>query len=327
MAVAPIVATAIRFRSRSVPTAPMTALLTCLPAMRTASHLLTKNIHKMCTYRYDSGMAGFEHFLEGQLARGRAYFARDEALAALGLSPHALSVALVRYVKKGRLASPSRGFYLILRPEDRSLGAPDPVRWIDPLMKYLEIDYRVALLRAAAFHGSSHQAAMVFQVIAPRQLQGTRIGRHRLEFIYQIEKDFRAVNQPDWMSSIKSDAGYAQASGLELTLFDCARYFHKVGGISSLAQIVKDLGGQAKVAQLKRIAALYPNVSVRRLGYLLELAHHERQADALRPMASKAKTAALLNPAVVPLPDGLSSPVRKIPEWRLILNEAVEIDS
>lgn len=272
-------------------------------------------------------MAGFEQFLDDQLARGRAYFAREEVLAALGLSPHALSVALVRYVKKGRLASPSRGFYLILRPEDKSLGAPDPVRWIDPLMKYLQLDYRVALLRAAAFHGSSHQAAMVFQVIAPRQLQDIRIGRHRLEFIYQAVKVFREVNQSDWLNSIKSDAGFAKVSGLELTLFDCARHFHKVGGISGLAQIVKDLGAKAKVAELKRIAALYPNVSVRRLGYLLELSHHRRQADALRPIALKAKTAALLNPAVLSLPDGLSSPGMKIPEWRLILNEAVEIDS
>lgn len=306
---------------------PVMASFPCLTVARTGSHLLTPSIHKKYTYRYDSGMAGFEHFLEGQLARGRAYFAREEALAALGLSPHALSVALVRYVKKGRLVSPSRGFYLILREEDRSLGAPDPVRWIDPLMRYLQLDYRVGLLRAAAFHGSSHQAAMVFQVIAPRQLPDIRIGRHRLEFVYQSAKAFRAVNQPDWIASIKSDAGYAKVSGLELTLLDCARYFHKVGGISSLAQIVKDLGGQAKVVELKRMAALYPNVSVRRLGYLLELAHHQRQADALRPIALKAKTAALLNPAVVSLPDELSSPVKKIPEWRLVLNEAVEIDS
>lgn len=30
-------------------------------------------------------------------------------------------------------------------------------------MKYQKLDYRVGFLRAAAFHGSSHQAAMVFQ--------------------------------------------------------------------------------------------------------------------------------------------------------------------
>lgn len=65
--------------------------------------------------------------------------------------------------KKQRLARPRRGFYLILRPEDRVARAPDPVRWIDPLMNYLGLDYRISLLRAAAFHGASHQAAMVFR--------------------------------------------------------------------------------------------------------------------------------------------------------------------
>lgn len=73
---------------------------------------------------------------------------------------------------------------MILRPEDRPLGAPDPSRWIDPLMKHLGLDYRISLLRAAAFHGASHQAAMVFQVITPRQSLPSRTvpsGSHNLK--------------------------------------------------------------------------------------------------------------------------------------------------
>ena len=259
-------------------------------------------------------------------ARGRAYFTRDEAQAALNLAPHPLSVALMRQVKKGRLANPRRGFYLILRPEDRALGAPDTVRWIDPLMKSLKLDYRIALLRAAAFHGSSHQAAMVFQLIVPRQMRGFEVGRQRLEFIYQSPATFREVNRPDWLDSIKSETGFAQVAGLELTLLDCARYFHKAGGINGLAQIAKDLGGQAKPSRLALIATHYENSSVRRLGYLLEHAGHAQQAEALRPFAKKAKTAVLLDPSVKPLVEGLSGLHEKAPDWRLIINESVEID-
>src|SRR5690606_22134713 len=153
------------------------------------------------------------------------------------LAPHPLSIALMRQVKKGRLANPRRGFYLILRPEDRALGAPDPVRWIDPLMRSLKLDYRVALLRAAAFHGSSHQAAMVFQVIVPKQIRGFEVGRQRLAFIYQNPAAFGQVNRPDWLGSIKSEAGFAKVAGMELTLLDCARYFRKAAGINGLAQI------------------------------------------------------------------------------------------
>lgn len=269
-------------------------------------------------------MATIEHYLEERLVQGRAYFTRDEAQAALDLAPHALSVALLRQAKKGRLANPRRNFYLILRPEDLTLGAPDPVRWIDPLMKYLTLDYRVALLRAAAFHGSSHQAAMVFQVIAPKQMRGFEIGRQRLEFIYQSPAAFRQVNRPDWLGSLKSEAGFAKAAGLELTLLDCARYFHKAAGINGLAQITKDLGGQAKPDTLATIAAHYENSSVRRLGYLLERAGHLQQAEALRPFARKAKTTLLLDPSVKSVA-GLSNLHEKAPDWLLIINEPVEI--
>jgi hypothetical protein len=47
-------------------------------------------------------------------------------------------------------------------------------------MKHQGIDYRISLLRAAAFHGASHQASMVFQVVVPRQLRDFDMGRHRL---------------------------------------------------------------------------------------------------------------------------------------------------
>jgi predicted transcriptional regulator of viral defense system len=272
-------------------------------------------------------MATLEQYLDDRLALGRAYFSRDDAIAALGLSPAALNMAFARQAKKGRLANPRQGFYLILRPEDRAIGAPDPVRWIDPLMKSLGVDYRITLLRAAAFHGSSHQAAMVFQVIVPRQMRGFEVGRHRLEFVYQSPSVFGQVNQPDWLDSLKSDAGFAKVAGIELTLFDCARYFHKAAGINGVAQVVKDLGGQAKPDKLAKIAAHYENSSVRRLGYLLERMHHMRQANALRPFVKKAKTAVLLDPSVKPLVEGLPGLHEKEPKWLLILNETVEVDS
>ena len=265
--------------------------------------------------------------MDDRLAHGRAYFLREEAQATLGLSSEALSMALMRQAGKNRLASPRHGFYLILRPEDRNIGAPDPARWIDPLMKYLHLDYRIALLRAAAFHGASHQASMVFQVIVPKQMRGCEIGRHRLEFVYQSPPTFARVNRTDWLDSLKSDAGFAQVAGVELTLLDCVRYFHRAGGINSVTQIVKDLGGQARAQTLAKLAAHYENSSVRRLGYLLEQMRHIRQADALRPFVRKAKTAVPLDPSVKPLIEGLPGLREEVPRWKLILNEPIEAES
>jgi hypothetical protein len=63
-------------------------------------------------------------------------------------------------------------------------------------------DERARLLRAAAFHGSSHQAAMVSQVIVPRQVRDLEIGRHRLQFLYQAPRVFAQLNQPDLLGQI-----------------------------------------------------------------------------------------------------------------------------
>jgi len=280
----------------------------------------------MSVFAYDPGMATLERYLDDLLARGRAHFSRKDVSSALGSTPAALGVALTRQIKKGRLASPRHGFYLILRPEDRAAGAPDPARWIDPLMKYLKLDYRISLLRAAAFHGSSHQAAMVFQVIVPKQLRDFELGRHRLEFIYQSPAAFSAANRADWLDSLKTDAGFAKVAGIELTLFDCARYFHKTAGINGLAQIVKDLGAHAKPAKLAAMAAHYENSSVRRLGYLLERTGHARQAEALQSFVKKAKSSVLLDPSVKPLVEELARSYEKVPRWMLVINEPVEID-
>ena len=272
-------------------------------------------------------MAGLDQYLDHQLSIGRGYFTREEALRAVGQSPEAFSAAAARLIKKGRLASPRQGFYLVLRPEDRVRGAPDPVRWIDPLMKYLGLDYRVSLLRAATFHGSSHQAAMVFQVIVPKQLRNIEIGRHQIQFVYQAPGAFAKTNREEWLSQMKSEAGFAKVAGIELTLLDAARYFHKAAGINGVAQIVRELGQKAEPHKLARAAAEYENSAVRRLGYLLDHFGHKRQARSLFRFADKAKSMKPLDPSVRPLVEEAEESHEKNSKWKLIINEPVEIDN
>jgi len=70
----------------------------------------------------------------------------------------------------------------------------------------------------------------------------------------------------------------------------------------------------------------YETSCVRRLGYLLERANHPRQADALDTFARKAKTAALIGPAAKPQIPDFARSHEKNARWKLILNEAVEVD-
>jgi predicted transcriptional regulator of viral defense system len=272
-------------------------------------------------------MSTLQQFVDTQLARGQAYFSKAAALAEVPQTRRAFKEAVARLTTKGRLASPRRGFYLILRPEDRRLGAPDPARWIDPLMKHLQLDYRISLLRAAAFHGSAHQAAMVFQVITSRQLRGIQIGRQRVEFIYQAPSAFAETNRPEWLGQLKTEAGFAKVAGVELTLLDTCRYFHRAAGISGAAQIVHDLGKNANPRILAVAASMYENSAVRRLGYLLERFGDDRQARSLRSFAEMAKSFKPLDPAAKPIVAALRETEENDPKWKLVINVPVEIDA
>ena len=145
-------------------------------------------------------------------------------------------------------------------------------------MRHLGTDYRISLLRAAAFHGASHQAAQVFQVVVPRQIRSIVVGRQRVQFVYQAPDVFTKTNQPAWLGQLKTEAGFVQVAGIELVLLDAVRYFHQAAGLNGAAQIVHDLGGKAVPRVLVKVAAAYENSTARRLGYLLEHFGHARQA-------------------------------------------------
>jgi predicted transcriptional regulator of viral defense system len=272
-------------------------------------------------------MTSLDHYIEQLLLHGRAWFSRAEAQASIGTGSGALSAAITRLIKRRRLANPRHGFYLVLREEDQLVGAPDPARWIDPLMHFQGIDYRISLLRAAAFHGASHQAAMVLQVIVPRQLRDIVIGRHRLQFVYQVESSFAGANCAGNLQRLQTDAGFAQVAGVELTLLDCTRYFHKAGGLNAVAQIVLDIGGKADPAILASVAENFESTTVRRLGYLLELAGHSRQSEALAPLARQAKSSVPLDPSCQPLLEFTHSHAITSNKWKLVIHEPVEFDA
>jgi len=132
-------------------------------------------------------------------------------------------------------------------------------------------------------------------------------------------------DHPEWLAQLKSDAGFAKVAGVELTLLDCARYFHRATGINGVARIVKDLGAKADPHKLAKIAAIYENASVRRLGYLLDLIGHARQAKALEPFVKRAKTMLPLDPAVKPIVAALAQVHERNTKWKLMINEAVDV--
>jgi len=91
-------------------------------------------------------------------AQGRYGFALTEMKQANSeLSDDAVKFALKRLSDKGKVLSVFKGYYLIIPPQYASKGILPPQLFLDAFMKYLQRPYYVALLKAAAFHGASHQ--------------------------------------------------------------------------------------------------------------------------------------------------------------------------
>ena len=76
--------------------------------------------------------------------KGKSFFTEAEALKETGLSKIALRSALRRLKKKHKIASPLRGFYIIVPPEYQSLQSLPPEQFIDDLMRHLE--HRITLV-------------------------------------------------------------------------------------------------------------------------------------------------------------------------------------
>ncbi len=260
-------------------------------------------------------------------AEGRQCVAAGELRHRLGVSQPALAAAITRQLRKGTIARLHPGFYVLLRPEDGIYGLPDPLHWLDPLMQFLGHPYRVSLWRAAALHGSSHQAAMAVHVITPRLLRPIERGRVQVRFLHQQPELFAVLNRSPWINVVPTPRGYATLAGVELTLVDCLRYVRQLGGIDHAAQMVKDLAGEARPDRLADLAPWLESTTIRRLGYLLEKLGYPRLAQVFKPFAAISKNWVPLSSFDTHLFMVGDTPISaRDSTWKLILNHSLELD-
>ena len=116
-------------------------------------------------------------------ARGQYHFTSSEFRSALGVSAAAASQSLWRLAKRGEVASPGRGFYVVVPPEYRALGCLPPDQFIPALMEHRGMRYYAGLLSAAQYHGAAHHRPQVFQVMADRSRRPIRCGAVRVDFM------------------------------------------------------------------------------------------------------------------------------------------------
>lgn len=263
--------------------------------------------------RYFLGCVKSADYVNALMAQGRFCFSTAEAVAALGSGLSAVRASLRRLERKGALASPFRGFHVIVPPEYRRLGCLPAEQFIPQLMAHLGIDYYVALLSAAELHGAAHQRPQGLQVMVARSRRPIVCGSVRVHFVARQELARTPVvlrNTP---------RGALRVASAEATALEIVGHAELCGGLDNVATVLAEL--ELDPAKLVAAAAACPVVWVQRLGYLLDRVERGALAEPLVPHVEAHA------PASAPLVR--ASPTAGAPRserWRLILNADVEPD-
>lgn len=198
------------------------------------------------------------------MAAGRYHFASADARLALGTSPGAAKVALNRLAKKGAVASPARGFYVIVPPEYRSLGCLPANQFVPALMQSLDLPYYTGLVTAAQYHGAAHQRPQEFQVFLAKRRLSISCGKVRVAFM--VRKRLGEVP----VQTLNTPRGALRISTPEATAIDLVGYQQHAGGLNQIATVLSELAEKIEPSRLTRAAATAPLPWAQRLGYLLE---------------------------------------------------------
>lgn len=255
-------------------------------------------------------------YIENLAAAGRYHFDSDEARDALGVSPAAASSALHRLAKQGLIASPARGFYLIVPPEYRSLGCLPAEQFIPALMERQGRSYYAGLLTAAQYHGAAHQRPQAFQVFVDRSRRDLSCGKVRATFMRRKRLDEVPVETRN------TPRGVLRVSTPEATAIDLIGYQDQAGGLDQAAQVVFELAERIRPDALPGAAETAPVAWAQRLGYLLDRAEAPGRAIDLGALKEYVRARARESTPLLPGKPHEKS-VRNA-DWKLWINADVE---
>lgn len=168
-----------------------------------------------------------EDFLVHLRSTGRYAFSLIEVRNKFKQSDEAIKKALQRLKSKGEIALVRNEFYVIVTPEYRSKGVPPPSLFIADLMKFLNREYYVGLLNAAAYYGAAHQQPQSFSIITTKPSL-RNIVKDNLKINFLVKKDWSEAD----VIKRKVDTGYIHVSSPELTALDLVNYYEESGSVS-----------------------------------------------------------------------------------------------
>ena len=247
---------------------------------------------------------------------GRYFFTSQDASRKTGASREAVKLALNRLRRRGQIASPGRGLYVVVPPEYQALGSLPADQFIPSLMEQTKAPYYAGLLSAAQYHGSAHHRPQEFQVMVGRPRRPIQCGRVRV--VFHVRKHLADVPT----QYINTPRGTIKVSTPDATAFDLIGYEAQIGGLDAVATILAELAAKLDTDKLAALAAHVAMPWAQRLGYLLEHVGEAPKAKSLKDYVRKHahEAAALVR----------SASVARHPrnaDWKLIVNADVEAET
>jgi len=261
---------------------------------------------------------GFLDYIHEIRKQGKCAFSIDDAVQALGKSRKAIYSSIEHLVAKQELASPARGFYVIVPPEYQVIGCLPAEFFIPSLMTYWQCDYYACLLTAASYHGASHQAVMVFQVMVNKPRPAITCGRVKVKFIGNKNLAFTPTQK------ISTRMSMLTASTPEGTAMDLLNYPDQSGGLNHVLTVLAELHENMQVDKLLALIKSSPVLAwQQRLGYMLEMLDAQELANALKENLSKQKRVDY----IAFDPDSkVTSMTPRNKTWKIIENTELESD-
>jgi len=254
------------------------------------------------------------NWVEHVQAQGRYTFTREQVASETGRSFVAVQSAMRRLIEQGRVASPRRGFFVVVPPEYRVTGAPPASWFIDELMRHFKQPYYVGLLTAAALHGAAHQQPLAFQVITSKPTRAIRVGSISIRFLM----NGRLAQMPTIEK--QTETGTMRVATPEACAYDLVRYPAAAGHLGNVLTVLSELVEQCDKDALLRIAPLVRLPDVQRLGYLLD---QLEEAELATPLYAWLRQQTVRPVLLVPhMPPRDSSPNR----WFVLSNTLMESD-
>jgi predicted transcriptional regulator of viral defense system len=253
-------------------------------------------------------------FIADLAASGRYFFTTAELVAVLGGTATAAQASLGRLKRKRLVATPHRGFHVILPPEYRRLGCLPAEQFIPELMHHLGERYYATLLSAAELHGASHQKPQAFQVMLRANRRPIQCGLVRVQFIARHDLARTPV------VTLNTPRGGLAVSSANATALELLGYVDHCGGLDNVVAILEDLVESLTADALVAAARKAPVAWAQRLGYLLDRLGRQDLAD---PLASLVANEAN---HVAPLIRSRSRlGAARSQRWRLAINADVEL--